>query len=233
MALIALMLVILISSLTVKIGRVALTMTGLDRRKAAFQALSAFTTSGWTTRETELVMNHDKRRRIVMFLMVVGHAGLASGIATLMESLGQRGAVEVFYKLILIAVAIVVLYLLAHWKGLDRQLTAEIKKRLKQTTDLRETNFEDVLLLAEGYGVVEVYVREESDIACKTLGESQLRQRGMVVMAIDRVGQIIPAPQSDTTLLVDDRLICYGKVEAIQDIADEKVTGNTLIEAGT
>jgi ribosomal protein S6--L-glutamate ligase len=98
---------------------------------------------------------------------------------------------------------------------------------------LRETNFEDVLLLAEGYGVVEVYVREESDIACKTLGESQLRQRGMVVMAIDRVGQIIPAPQSDTTLLVDDRLICYGKVEAIRDIADEKVTGNTLIEAGT
>lgn len=233
MALIALILVMLISSLTVKVGRVALTMTGLDRRKASFQALSAFTTAGWTTRETELVMNHDKRRRIVMILMVLGHAGLASGIATLMESLGERGAAEVLWKLALIAVANVVLYLLAHWKGLDRQLTAEIEKRLKQTTDLREVNFEEVLLLAEGYGVVEVYLREESDIAYKTLGESQLRQRGMVVMAIDRAGQIIPAPQSDTTLLVEDRLICYGKVEAIQNIADEKVAGNTLVEAGT
>jgi hypothetical protein len=215
----------LISSLTVRVGRVALTMTGLDRRKAGFQALSAFTTSGWTTRETELLMSHDKRRRIVMILMVLGHAGLASGIVTLIESLGARGAVEVFAKLAIITAAAIVLYLLARWRGLDRQLTAEIEKRLRQTTDLRVTSFEEVLLLAEGYGILEVYVTDESDIANNTIGKSRLGSLGMAVLAVDHEGQIIPAPDADTVLLPGDRVICYGKVEAMASIANEKTAG--------
>jgi len=36
---------------------------------------------------------------------------------------------------------------------------------------LRVANFEEVLLLAEGYGVVEVYVSENSDITHKSIGE--------------------------------------------------------------
>ena len=59
MALFALILIILVSVVVVKIGTVALTMTGLDRRKAAFQALSAFSTTGWTTREAELLIEFE------------------------------------------------------------------------------------------------------------------------------------------------------------------------------
>jgi len=222
MALFALILIILVSVVVVKIGTVALTMTGLDRRKAAFQALSAFSTTGWTTREAELLMSHDQRRRIVMILVVLGHAGFASGLATLMLSMGEREISEVMAKLGILAAAISLLFLLARWGGLDRQLTKEIEKRLRQTTDLRVTSFEEVLLLNEGYGVVEVYVRDDSHIVHKTLGQLQLRTRGMVVMAIDRAGAVIPAPQAETMLSPGDRLICYGKAKTIGGIADEK-----------
>jgi hypothetical protein len=225
MALFALILVLLISAVVVKVGTVALTMTGLDRRKAAFQALSAFSTTGWTTREAELLMSHDQRRRIIMILVVLGHAGFASVIATLMLSLGQRGMLEISAKLVILAAALVTFYLLARWGGFNHRLTAEIERRLRQTTDLRVTSFEEVLLLAEGYGVVEVYVTDQSNIAHKTLGQSQMRNRGMVVMAVDRAGVIIPAPQAETCLRPDDRLICYGKVKAIEGIANEKTAG--------
>jgi hypothetical protein len=225
MALFALIIVILISTVMVKVGTVALTMTGLDRRKAAFQALSAFTNTGWTTREAELLMAHDQRRRIIMLLVVLGHAGLASGVATLILSLGERQASDVFAKLAILAAVIFVVYLLAHWRGLDHQLTAQIEKRLRQTTSLRTSSFEEVLLLAEGYGIVEVYITDQSDIANKTIGESRLRNRGMVVLAVDGGGHIIPAPDSETTLLPGHRLICYGKVESITTIADEKTGG--------
>jgi hypothetical protein len=232
MALLALILVILISIVTVKVGTVALTMTGLDRRKAAFQALSAFTNTGWTTRETELLMAHDQRRLIVMILMVLGHAGFASGVTALVLSLGERGAAEVLEKLATLAAVIVALYMLARWRGLNRRLTAEIEKRLRQSTSLRVASFEEVLLLAEGYGIVEVNVTDESDIANKTIGESRLRRRGMVVLAIDRAGKIIPAPHAKTMLLPGDRLICYGKVKSIEDIADEKVKKKTVSSVG-
>lgn len=222
MAILALIVIILISAVAVKVGAVALAMTGLDRRKAVFQALSAFTNTGWTTRETELTMAHDQRRRIIMTLMVIGHAGLASGVATLILSLGERGLAEIAGKLAVLTAAMIVLYGLARWRGLNLRLTAEIEKRLRQTTDLRVAGFEEVLLLAEGYGVVEVYVTNDSDIAQKTIGQSRLRTRGMVVLAVDRGGQIIPAPQAETLLLPGDRLICYGKVRSIEGIADEK-----------
>jgi hypothetical protein len=93
MALVILITAILISALVVKVGTVALTMTGMDRRKATFQAKSAFTNTGWTTREAELIMAHDQRRRIVGAMMALGYAGFASVIATLIASLGQRGVI--------------------------------------------------------------------------------------------------------------------------------------------
>jgi hypothetical protein len=222
MALIALILVIVVSAITVKVGTVALTMTGLDRRKAAFQALSALTNTGWTTRETELLMAHDQRRRIVMILMVLGHAGLASAVATLMMSLSQRDAGEVFARVGILAGVIIGLYLLAKWQGFNRRLTAAIEGRLRQTSALRATNLEEVLMLAEGYGVFEVYVAEKSPLANKTIGHSRLRSRGMLVLAVDRAGRVIPAPHEKTLLLPGDRLICYGQIESVQSIADAR-----------
>jgi|SRR5215510_14962301 len=108
MALVVLFTAILISELVVKVGTIALTVTGL-------------------------------------------------------ESLGQRGMIGLFRSLAVLAVAILIIYLLARWRGLGRRLTAEIEKGLRQTTNLRGASFEEAPLLAEGYGVVEVYVSEDLD----------------------------------------------------------------------
>ena len=43
--------VIIVSVLIVRAGAIALRMTGLDEKTASFQALSAFTRAGFTTRE--------------------------------------------------------------------------------------------------------------------------------------------------------------------------------------
>ena len=61
---------VFVSYLVVRAAGIALMMTGLDRRKAFFQALSAFTGTGFTTREAERVVNHPTRRTIVSWLMV-------------------------------------------------------------------------------------------------------------------------------------------------------------------
>lgn len=58
------LLVIFFSSLIVRAAAIALMMTGMDEKRARFQALSAFSGTGFTTREAEFVINHPKRRRI-------------------------------------------------------------------------------------------------------------------------------------------------------------------------
>lgn len=49
---------VLISAVVVRVGAVALEMTGLDKDKASFQALSCFSGTGFTTREAELIAGH-------------------------------------------------------------------------------------------------------------------------------------------------------------------------------
>jgi len=50
--------------LTFWLGSTALGATGMQRIKARFQALSSITGTGFTTRESESIVNHPKRRQI-------------------------------------------------------------------------------------------------------------------------------------------------------------------------
>ena len=67
-------LLVIISSVyfIVLIGTVAYQLTGLDWETAQFQALSAFTMAGFTTRSSERVVNDPDRRKITMALIGSG-----------------------------------------------------------------------------------------------------------------------------------------------------------------
>ena len=64
-----LLIAILVSFIAVRIGGFALQLTGIEPDVARFQALSAFSGTGFTTREAERVVGHRTRRRIVTILI--------------------------------------------------------------------------------------------------------------------------------------------------------------------
>ena len=61
------LLAILVSFLFVRAASIALMMTGLEKHKARFQAISAFSGTGFTTKEAELIVNHPVRRKIAQW----------------------------------------------------------------------------------------------------------------------------------------------------------------------
>lgn len=65
------------------LGSTALEATGMERTKARFQALSAITGTGFTTREAESIVDHPKRRRIATWLILLGNMGIAAFIVGL------------------------------------------------------------------------------------------------------------------------------------------------------
>ena len=85
-AIASLLIVVLISLLVVRISAVALTFTGLSKESASFQARSAFTGVGFTTSESESLVNRPVRRRVIMMLMFLGNAGIVTAAATLLLS---------------------------------------------------------------------------------------------------------------------------------------------------
>jgi len=76
-------LILIFSILITRVASIALTHTGLSRESAKFQARSAFTGVGFTTTESEKVVNHPVRRRILLLLMILGNAGIIKGVASL------------------------------------------------------------------------------------------------------------------------------------------------------
>lgn len=71
LSIVSLLLILTLSILITRIATVALTHTGLSREAARFQARSAFTDVGFTTSESEKVVNHPERRRKYRFCVEV------------------------------------------------------------------------------------------------------------------------------------------------------------------
>ncbi|MDP8257993.1 MAG: TrkA C-terminal domain-containing protein [Candidatus Aadella gelida] len=214
--------IIVISTFIVKIASVALNLTGLDEKRAFFQSLSAFTGTGFTTRDSELIVNHDIRRRVIMFLMILGNAGLVSVITTLTLSFLKGGSTPILVNTVVILVAILLLIKIASNKGIMRRLTKKIQEKLIKSSTFTKRPVEEILRLAEGYGIAEITLTEQCADIGKTLFESSLRKQDILILAIERGREVVPAPHASDQLLLNDTVICYGKLENISRISGQK-----------
>ena len=65
--------VITLYLLIIEVFSVAFKLTGLATNKIKFQVASLFTSTGFTTSESELITGDDRRRRIATTCMYTGH----------------------------------------------------------------------------------------------------------------------------------------------------------------
>ena len=79
------------------------------------------------------------------------------------------------------------------------------------------------LTVSRGYGVAELHIPTGSDFVGKTLAESQLRERDVVVLTLHRDTTVIPNPRASRELEGGDRLLCFGKLEAMRDLIPDKI----------
>jgi len=234
MNLLLFIMVLVISFIVVRIGAIAFQLTGLEWSQAKFQALSCFTSTGFTTKEAELITGDKQRRRIASVLIVLGHAGLVTMIATLANSLRASAVIEShlsksilpfrlwpslvpFVNLAIIITAVYVLYRLFTNSRFARKLTNSLRKRIIKRELFKRVSVEELLLATGGYGVSKIKISTGSQVLDKTLSQSELKKHDIMVLAITRDVETIPNPRADTKILLGDELICFGKLENIRN----------------
>ena len=122
-AAISLFLIVSLSALITKIASIALIHTGLSTESAKFQARSAYTGTGLSTQETENIMNHPVRRKIIYNLMLIGNAGIVTVMSSLIltfvlpETIASK-----LYGLLIVVVGMIGLWLAVRSKWVDRGL---------------------------------------------------------------------------------------------------------------
>jgi hypothetical protein len=213
--------VVFVSYLIVRAAAIALMMTGLDEKRARFQALSAFSGTGFTTKEAESVVNNPLRRRIVTWLMILGNAGIVTVIVTATSSLVTSKGYQLPINVFLLLIGIYVIYRIATYKGFIRRWENFIEDRLIESPAFEEGATEDLLHLVEGHGLVRAVIREDSPLVGSSLSKSKLTEKGVLVLGIEKGKNWLPIPKAASKIEEGDRLVVYGPLDKLKALFRE------------
>lgn len=223
-AIVSLLVIVTISIIVTKIATVALARTGMSREAARFQARSSFTGVGFTTSESERVVRHPVRRRIVMFLMLLGNAGLITAVSSLILGFVQPGETATLVRrLLLLFAGLVILWTLSTSQWVDRRLADLIDRALRRKSGLDVQDYASLIHLSHDYRLVELLVTEGDWLEGRTLAEAKLRDEGIVVLGVERPdGTYVGVPKGDVRIRPEDTLILYGRESALNDLDDRR-----------
>ena len=209
-----------VSFLIVRVAAVAMRQTGLAENVARFQCVSALTGTGFTTSESEMIVNYPVRRRILVTLMILGNLGLVSIGATFIVSFvqadDQPGAI--IYQAFMIAGAIGIIFLMMLNKTLDRTLCKFIGVFLLKFTSLGKRRFQRILQIGNGMSVAEHIHRGAQDMST---GDLRMSEFGMTLLAIHGIsGQQSGQEGPNRPIVSGDSLVCFGRDEAHEAFED-------------
>jgi hypothetical protein len=203
-------------------GSIALEATGMERRKARFQALSALTGTGFSTREAEEVVNHPRRRLIAGWMMFLGSVGIILFLLIIVVIIvvGVK-PVKPTSPIILIisalpAIALMVLY----WIGVLDKLATVIVNRMKRSGYFTaELSIREIVHQAGDYSIARLTIGRKAPEVGSKISHTSLAKQGITILAIERGDKTLPFPEAKEMVLAGDHLLCYGETAQISKAA--------------
>ena len=205
-------------------GSIALEATGMERSRARFQALSALTTSGFTTRESENVVGHPRRRLIVGWMMFLGSVGLILFLILMFGIIvfGVKPAKPTSPYIYVLAALPAVAFLVLFWLGVLDKLATVIVNWLKRTGyfKLEQSNTE-IIYHAGEYSLARMTVGKAAPEVGSRIGDTNLSKADVRVLAIERGDKVLFYPEAKEVVQAADHLIYYGHTEEIKKTMEE------------
>lgn len=203
----------------VRVATVILKLTGLDKKTAYFQAISAFTGTGFTTSEAETILEQETRRKTVIVLMVLGKVGIVSVIGGLFLSFGKDNLSADLWKALIILSFMLVLYLVTASKPFSRVLTRFIEKGVIAGGIVKQRTLEELFRLPKGYGIAQLNITKDTEEKGLTLARAGFSSKDILVLSIERDSRLISFPHAEDVIREGDKLLCYGLLKSIKSYA--------------
>ena len=214
----------------IEVFSVAFKLTGLATNKIKFQVASLFTASGFTTQESELITNDDRRRKIAVVCMYTGHIfsvvimGLVINVViqiidTIGATLQPRTYTEWYFIVFYISAAVFLLVLIIKIPPINKKKKKILENiAINVSKNKRESNIITVLDYYGKSAVVEVVLNKLPDFANETsLFEMALTKKyAMILLSIRRGNRRVPVSK-DTMLVKGDIIVAYGHTNDIRE----------------
>ena len=240
--------VISIYMFMIEIFSVAFKLTGLATNKLKFQVASLFTGAGFTTAESELVTNDDRRRRIAVSCMYTGHIfsvvimGLVINVfisiwATIGADAEQTSFTEWYFIVFYVSIGLFLLMLFIKIPPINKRFQRFLENiAINASKRRRNTN---IVTAIDYYGrsaVVEVVLNRIPDFMDEvTLFEMELTKKySFIILSIKRGSRRVSVSK-DTMLVKGDVLVAYGLINDIRaafvdSLGDEKKNDTIVVD---
>lgn len=114
--------------------------------------------------------------------------------------------------------------------GLD--VAGAVIEYIAAQVDFPEIDVRQRLTVSKGYGVSEIYVPEGSKFVGRTIAQTNLQERDVNVLTLYRGAKVIPNPRQDRELEANDKLLCFGKLEAMREMIPAKTRSRRQPDIG-
>ena len=216
---------------TIEAFSVAFKLTGLATKKIRFQVASLFTGAGFTTQESELITNDDRRRKIAVTCIYTGHifsVVIMGLVINVLFAIGNRisaGAsnytfTEWYFIVFYVSLALFVLVLVIKIPPINKRFQKLLEKiAINASKHSRNTNIISVLDLYGKHAIVEVILNKIPDFINEIpLFEMELTKKYSInVLSIKR-GKRVLEVSKDTMFRKGDVLVIYGLTNDIQEV---------------
>ena len=219
--------VAVISMIFTRLVTGVLLATGLPPEIARFQARSAFTGTGFTTTESENVVNNRVRRRVIHTSMLVGNLGTPTLVITVILSLVAPGPGDTAHRMYALLAGLVVLLLILRSKWVTRWFEDKGHRYARRRLlGALADEAEELLDLGDGFVVSRIPVVDTPAEAARSLRALREHLPSVDVLGIGRGAaaerEYIGASPTDIDLETGDSLVVYGQREAVADLTTQK-----------
>lgn len=206
---------------------VAFKLTGMATNKIRFQVASLFTTAGFTTAESELITNDERRRKIAVTCIYTGHifsVVIMGLIINVFVSLGVGKKVELdfvswYFIVLYVSVGIFLLMLFIKIPPVNRKFQKFLERiAINASKKSRNTNIVTVLDYYGKNAIAEIVLNKIPDFANElTLFQMELTKKYSITILSIKRGKRTLEVTKDTMFRKSDILVTYGLINDIQE----------------
>ena len=196
-------------------------LTGLPAERARFQVISLLTGTGYTTRESEVIMASRRRRQLARITMLFGYVFNVTIVSAFINVFLSMKVIHVRSQIFgfLIPLGTVALIFIFMRVPKIHAWGDNLLRRLADRIFDRQETFNAVMLIdnISSESIVQVTLRHiPEEYRGISLAGTRLRaETGILVMLVERQGGKPMAAQAETVFETGDKLTVFGDYKAI------------------
>ena len=196
-------------------------LTGLPAERARFQVISLLTGTGYTTRESEVIMASRHRRRLARITMLFGYVfnvTIVSAFINVFLSMKVVRVEQQFFGFLIPLGTVAIIFIFMRVPKIHAWGENLLRRFADRIFDRKET-FNAVMLVdnISSKSIAQVTLRHIPDeYRGLSLAETGLRaDTGILVMLVEHRGGQTSAARADTVFEPGDKLTVFGDYSAI------------------